>query len=63
MTLETQMTLVLLQQLLMALKAIDVLSCKCRLALVIDELGREVAAEIESQWRWCLCWLKRTGKS
>ena len=48
MTLETQMTLALLQELLMALRANDALSCKFWLALGNDELGEEVAAEVES---------------
>ena len=50
MTLETQMTLALLQELLMALRANDAVSYKCWLALGIDELGRAVAAEVESEW-------------
>ncbi len=46
MTLDTQMTLALLQELLMALRANDVDGYKSRLALGIQELGREVAAEV-----------------
>ena len=44
------MTLALLQELLMALRANDALSYKCWLALGIDELGKEVATEVESEW-------------
>ena len=40
------MTLALLQDLLMALKANDAESCKGWLALGIEELGRDVAAEV-----------------
>ena len=50
MTLDTQMTLALLQELLMALRANDVDSYKSWLALGIDQLGRDVAAEVESDW-------------
>ena len=46
MTLDTQMTLALLQELLMALRA----GYKSWLALGIEEFGRDVAAEIESEW-------------
>ena len=42
------MTLALLQELLMALRANDADSYKSWLALGIEELGREVAAEVES---------------
>ncbi len=48
MTLDTQMTLALLQELLMALRANDADGFKSRLSLGIKELGREVAAEVES---------------
>ena len=48
MTLDIQMTLALLQELLMALRANDVDGYKSWLALGIEELGREVAAEVES---------------
>ncbi len=48
MTLETQMTLALLQELLMALRANDADGYKAWLALGIQELGRDVAAEVES---------------
>ena len=45
-TLDTQMTLALLQELLMALRANDADGYKSWLALGIEELGREVAGEI-----------------
>ncbi len=48
MTLETQMTLALLQELLMALRANDADGFKSWLALWIQKLGRDVAAEVES---------------
>ncbi len=48
MTLETQMTLALLQELLMALRANDADGYKGWLALGIEELGRDVAGEVES---------------
>ena len=44
------MTLALLQELLMALRAIDADGYKSWLALGIEELGRDVAAEVESDW-------------
>ena len=50
MTLTTQMTLALLQDLLMALKANDAESYKGWFALGIEALGRDVAAEVESDW-------------
>ena len=50
MTLETQMTLALLQELLMALRANDADGFKGWLALGIEKLGRDVAAEAK-QWR------------
>ena len=50
MTLDTQMTLALLQELLMALRANDVDGYKAWLALGIEELGRDVAGEVESDW-------------
>ena len=49
MTLDTQMTLALLQELLMALRANDADGYKSWLALGIEELGREVAGEVESE--------------
>ena len=48
MTLDTQMTLALLQERLMALRANDVDGYKSWLALGIAELGRDVAGEVES---------------
>ena len=50
MTLDTQMTLALLQELLMALRANDADGYKGWLALGIEELGRDVAGEVESDW-------------
>ena len=50
MTIDTQMTLALLQELLMALRANDVDSYKSWLALGIEELGRDVTGEVESAW-------------
>ena len=50
MTLDTQMTLALLQELLMALRANDAGGYKSWLALCIEELGRDVNGEVESEW-------------
>ena len=50
MTLDTQMTLALLLELLMALRTNDAGGYKCWLALGIEQLGREVAGEVESDW-------------
>ena len=52
MTLDTKMTLALLQELLMAmaLRANDVDGYKTWLALGIEQLGRDVAGEVESDW-------------
>ena len=50
MTLDTQMTLALLQELLMALRANDADGYKSWLTLGIEQLGREVAGEVESEW-------------
>ena len=50
MTLDTQMTLALLQELLMALRAIDADGYKSWLALGVEQLGRDVAGEVESDW-------------
>ena len=50
MTLDTQMTLALLQERLMALRANDADSYKTWLALDIEQLGREVDGEVESHW-------------
>ena len=44
------MTLALMQELLMALCSNDVDGYKSWLALGIEELGRDVAAELESEW-------------
>jgi hypothetical protein len=44
------MTLPLLQELLIALSAIDADGYKSWLALGIEELGREVAVSVESDW-------------
>ena len=44
MTLDTKMTLALLQELLMALRANDADGFKSRHSLGIEELGRDVAA-------------------
>ena len=44
------MMLALLQELLMALRANDAYGYKGWLAIGIEELGRDVAAEIESYW-------------
>ena len=50
MTFDTQMTLALLQELLMALRANDPDGNKSWLAIGIEELGRDVAGEVESHW-------------
>jgi hypothetical protein len=50
MTLDTQMTLALLQELLMAIRAKDADGYKSWLALGIEKLGRDVAAEVVSDW-------------
>ncbi len=50
MTIDTQMTLALLQQLLRALRANAADGYKYWLALGIEELGRDVSAEVESDW-------------
>ena len=50
MTLDIQMTLALLQELLMALRANDADGYKSCLALGIKELGGDIAAEVESTW-------------
>ena len=50
MTLDTQMTLALLQELVMALRANDADGYKSWLAIGIEELGRDVAGEVESDW-------------
>ena len=48
--LDTQMMLAFLQELLMALRANDADDYKSWLALGIEELGRDVAVEVESEW-------------
>ena len=50
MALDTQMTLALLQELLMALRANDADGYKSWLILGIEQLGRDVAGEVESDW-------------
>lgn len=50
MPLDTQMTLALLQELLMALRANDSDGYESCLHLGIEELGLELAAEVESEW-------------
>ena len=50
MTFNTQMTLALLQELLMALRANEDDGYKAWLVLGIEELGRDVAGDIESDW-------------
>ena len=50
MTFDMQMTLALLQELLLALCANDPDDFKAWLSLGIDELGRDVAGEVESEW-------------
>ena len=53
MTLETQMTLALLQELLMALRDNDADGYKFWLALGIEELGRDIAACCAVSWHRC----------
>ncbi len=50
MILNTQMTLALLQELLMALGANDADGYKSWLTLGIEQLGRDVAGEVEPDW-------------
>ncbi len=50
MTLDTPMALALPQELLMALRANDANGYKCWLALGIEQLGRDVAGEVEFEW-------------
>ena len=50
MSLETQITLALLQELLMALRANDADGYKSWLALGIEQLGRDVVGEVKSEW-------------
>ena len=61
MTLDTQMTLALLQELLKALRANDADGYKAWLALGIEQIGRDVAAEVESDWMVPLLIEKETG--
>ena len=49
MPLDTQMTLALLQELLMAQRANDADGYKSWLVLGIEKLGRDVAGEVESE--------------
>ena len=49
MTLDTQMTLALLQELLMTLRANYDYGYKSWLAVGIEQLGRDVAGEVESE--------------
>ena len=50
MSLNTQMTLALLQELLKALRANDADAYKSWRALCIEQLGRDMAGEVESEW-------------
>ena len=50
MTLDTQMTLALLQELLLALRANDAQGFKEWLALGLEELGRQVVLELMQDW-------------
>ena len=50
MTLDTETTLALFQELLTALRATDADCYKYWLALGIEELGRDVTSEVESDW-------------
>ena len=50
MILDSQMTLALLKELLMALRANDADGYKSWLALGIEELGRDVGGDVESEW-------------
>ena len=50
MTLDTQMTLALLQELLMALQADDADGYKSWLSLGIKKPGRDVVGEVKSEW-------------
>ena len=61
MTLDTQMTLALLQELLMALRANNADGYKSCLALGIEELGLDAAGERLSLSGWCLYLMKRRG--
>ena len=50
MTLDTQMTLALLQELLLALRANDAEGFKGWLGVGLDELGRQVVLEVMQDW-------------
>ena len=50
MTLDTQITLALPQELLLALRANDAEGFKGWLALGLDELGRQVVVELMQDW-------------
>ena len=50
MPLDIKMTLALLQELLMGLRANDAEGYKSWLALVVEELERDIAVEVESNW-------------
>ena len=50
MTLDTQMTLALLQELLLAVRANNAESFKGWLALGLEELGRQVVLELMQDW-------------
>ena len=50
MTLDTQMTLALLQELVLALRANDAEGIKSWLALGIEELGRDVSTDLVFDW-------------
>ncbi|MDB4653631.1 hypothetical protein OAE35_01875 [Synechococcus sp. AH-551-E02] len=50
MTLDTQMTLALLQELLLALRANDAEAFKGWLAFGLEELGRQVVLELMQDW-------------
>ena len=50
MTLDTQMTLALLQELVLALRANDAEGIKSWLALGIEELGSDVATDLGFDW-------------
>ena len=62
MTLDTQMTLALFEELLMALRANDVDGYKSWLVLGIEELGRDVLVRL-SLTGWCPYWWKREGQA
>ena len=60
MTLETQMTLALLQELLMALRANDADGYKGWIAIGIEELGSDVLVRLSPNG-WCLFWMRKRG--